>query len=84
MKSFIFTTAEGYTFSPNSKTSAPDIENCQVLGFAEGASAEDAFDNLIKENSYLTQVGFDILEAYELKQQAPAHFSISKYRKKTI
>lgn len=53
MKGYIFITEEGTTYQPNSKSPEPDIENCQVVGFAVGNSPEEAFNNLIQENNYL-------------------------------
>ena len=70
MKSFVFITSEGFTFQPNSTAEEPDIENCQVVGFADGFDERNAFENLIKENSYLIETMFDELTVYELKRIA--------------
>ncbi len=43
MNTYIFTTVEGFTYQPGSETIEPDIENCQVIGFAQGRDEEDAF-----------------------------------------
>ena len=67
MNHFIFITHEGYTYQPNSESLEPDIENMQVIGFAEGVSAEDAMKNLEKENSYLKETSFDRIIGIELK-----------------
>jgi len=67
-KSYIFITTEGNTYQPNSESIEPDIENCQVIGFADGIDAKDAFDNLIKDNSYLLQTTFGEIICYELKK----------------
>ena len=67
MKSYIFITIEGYTFQPESTSIEPDIENCQVIGFARGKDPKQAFQNLIQENSYLLETTFDELICYELK-----------------
>ena len=34
MKSYIFITTEGFTYQPGSESPEPDVENCQVIGFA--------------------------------------------------
>lgn len=69
MKSFIFITTEGFTYQPNSESPEPDIENCQVIGFAEGKDLEDAFGNLISENEYLLETNFDEIIGYELRHK---------------
>jgi hypothetical protein len=67
INSYIFITTEGHTFQPNSDTIEPDIENCQVIGFANGLNSQQAFENLIQDNSYLSQTTFNELICYELK-----------------
>jgi hypothetical protein len=67
MKSYIFITTEGHTFQPNTETIEPDIENCQVIGFADGLNSQQAFENLVRDNSYLSQTTFNELICYELK-----------------
>jgi len=69
MKSYIFITTEGYTFQPESESIESDIENCQVIGFAQGEDQQQAFQNLIKENSYLLETSFDELICFELKHR---------------
>ncbi len=64
MKSYIFITAEGYTFQPESTSIEPDIENCQVVGFAKGKDPQQAFQNLIQENGNLLETTFDELICY--------------------
>ena len=46
-----FITTEGFTFQPGSESPDPDIENCQVIGFAKGNSLEEAFESLIGQGS---------------------------------
>ncbi|MDP2681675.1 MAG: hypothetical protein Q8P28_02555 [Deltaproteobacteria bacterium] len=75
MKSYIFITAEGFTHQPNSESPEPDIENCQVIGFAEGNSPEEAFDNLIEENNYLLETNFDEIICFELRHKDYHKFS---------
>ena len=67
MNSYIFITTEGYTFQPESESPEPDIENCQVIGFAQGEDEQQAFKNLINENSALFDTTFDELICFELK-----------------
>ena len=43
MDNFIFLTAEGYTFQPDSDAKTPDIENLQVIGFASGVTSDEAY-----------------------------------------
>ena len=73
MKSYIFITAEGYTFQPESTSIEPDIENCQVVGFSKGMDEDQAFDNMIKENRYLLETSFDEVICLELKDDYWKH-----------
>ncbi len=79
MKSYIFITTEGFTFQPNSESSEPDIENCQVIGFADGKDLEEAFDNLMAENEYLLETNFNEITGYELKHKEYQKFSKTFY-----
>ena len=79
MKSYIFITTEGFTYQPNSESPEPDIENCQVIGFAKGKNLDEAFDNLIAENEYLLERNFDEVIGYELKNEDYHKFSKSFY-----
>ena len=80
MNSYIFVTSEGHTFQPNSESSEPDIENCQVIGFASGNTEKQAFANLVCENSSLLETAFDELICFELKHidcwHNAQHFSL--------
>ena len=67
VKSFIFVTGEGHTFQPKSNTAIPDVENLQVLGFAEGINHRQAFENLLKENRWLHESSFNKVFCFELK-----------------
>lgn len=83
MKSYIFITAEGYTFQPESTSIEPDIENCQVVGFAKGKDPQQAFQNLIQENSNLLETTFDELICYELKDidhTKKSYFYLNAYK----
>jgi len=77
MKSYIFITTEGYTFQRDSELPEPDIENCQVIGFAQGTDPKQAFKNLIKENDCLLETTFDELICFELKH--PDYFEHRTY-----
>ena len=49
LNTYIFLTMEGYTYQPGSEAIEPDVENLQVLGFAEGTNAEAAFHRWVNE-----------------------------------
>lgn len=56
MNEYIFYTTEGYTCPPNEDK---EVENCQVLGFAKGNNAREAKENLIKDNPWIIECGFN-------------------------
>jgi len=66
IKKFIFITTEGFTYQPDSISIEPDIENCQVIGFSSGLTANIAFQNLIQENKYLKDTSFNTVICYQL------------------
>ena len=66
MNNYIFITDEGYTYQPGSESVMPDIENLQVIGYASGKSAEEAFENLLNNNKYLRETSFDEVVCYKL------------------
>jgi len=68
LDAYIFLTSEGYTFQPNSEARAPDIENLQVIGFAEAATADDALADLLANFPYLTETTFDVIFCYKLEK----------------
>lgn len=55
MNKYIFYTTEGYTTAPNELVG---VENCQLLGQTYGNTAKEASENLLKENSWITEAGF--------------------------
>ena len=61
---FIFLTEEGYTYEPSDENRC--IENLQVLGFADGVNATQAFSNLISENTWLKETSFSSVFSYPL------------------
>jgi hypothetical protein len=64
MPNYIFLTDEVYTFQPNSEAKTPDIENLQVIGFASGFSASEAYNNLLTSHAYLKETTFDHIFCY--------------------
>ncbi|MFQ5442479.1 MAG: hypothetical protein ACE5EB_07135 [Thermodesulfobacteriota bacterium] len=81
MKKFIFLTAEGYTYQPDSESSVPDIENLQVVGFGEGKTIDDAVLNMVREYPYLKDTNFDDLIGMELKDGQSKTLCLSDYKK---
>lgn len=73
MKQYIFLSCEGTTYAPwNINTDeAAEIENCQMLGKAQGKDQQQAKQNLLKENSWIDETGFDPEEifGYELAKE---------------
>lgn len=55
MTEYIFYTTEGFTQAPDGE----DIENCQLLGRAYGIDKHDALSNLLKENPWIKERGFE-------------------------
>ncbi|MBQ3688350.1 MAG: hypothetical protein IKQ46_18725 [Bacteroidales bacterium] len=60
IKEYIFLTNEGNTTSPNDQ----EIHNCQYLGRAKGKDVEEARANLLKENKWIKESGYDINDAF--------------------
>lgn len=58
MTEYIFYTTEGFTQA----TDGNDIENCQLLGRAYGKDKHDALSNLLKENPWIKERGFEPCE----------------------
>lgn len=57
-RNFIFYTPQGYCSAPNSE----EVDNFQVLGFAEGRTKDDALAELLQENRWISQMGYDLDE----------------------
>ncbi len=66
MDNYIFLTAEGVTLQPNSSAETSDIENLQVIGFSQGVTADEAFENLLSTHVYLKETSFDEILCYKL------------------
>lgn len=73
---FIFYTNEGLTFQPKSEEDLPEIENCQVLGWGEGETAEDAFNNFKQENFWLDKMRFNKVIGIELRNKKEQYFNL--------
>lgn len=56
MNEYIIYTTEGRTIAPNEHV---EVENCQVLGCTRGNNSEEATDNLLKNNPWIAEAGFD-------------------------
>ena len=76
MKNYIFYTTEGFTFQPKSESIEPDIENCQILGWADGKTPQEAFKNLERENHFLKTTSFSEVICQELANKTKLHFSL--------
>ena len=70
IKSFIFYTTEGFTEDNQHKL----IENCQILGWSKGETAQKAFINLVKENKYLDEMNFSEVMCQELASKKVHYF----------
>lgn len=55
MAEYIFYTTEGFTQDPVGR----DVENCQLIGRAFGDNVKEARNNLMKENLWVEEHGFD-------------------------
>lgn len=58
---YIFYTTEGHTDAPNNNI---EVENCQVLGMMRGGNESEALDNLLNENPWITEAGFNSAEFF--------------------
>lgn len=76
MKKYIFITSEGFTFQPGSESTEPDVENLQVVGFAEGNSPEEAIESLLKTSPYIAETSFDEVTALEVKSERGTSHSL--------
>ena len=63
---YLFITPEGHTYQPHSEAVEPDIDNCQLLGWASGDSAEAAFARLVDENPWLLETTFEVVMVLKL------------------
>ena len=56
MNEYIFYTTEGTTYPP---IESKEVDNCQLLGRAYGQTSEEAKSNLLKDNPWIEDSGFD-------------------------
>lgn len=77
MPNYIILSAEGTTKTPQDT----DIDNLQVLGFADGISAHTAFRTFASENPHLRNSGFDDIIAMELTNDKEERFSLKSLNK---
>jgi hypothetical protein len=61
MNEYIFYTTEGHTIAPNENIA---VENCQVLGFSKGENPSKAMQNLLNENSWIIDAGFNLSKCF--------------------
>ena len=66
MAEYIFYTTEGFTQDPEGE----DIENCQLIGRAFGDNKNEARNNLLKENPWIVEQGFNA-DMFISKELAP-------------
>ncbi|MHA1447685.1 MAG: hypothetical protein ACTSSN_13405 [Candidatus Heimdallarchaeaceae archaeon] len=80
MPRFLFYSQEGLTYTPyidDSLKGGKEIENLQIIGFAQGDTPQEAFDELLYSNGYLIGSTFDQVTAVELKEQEYKTFGFS-------
>ncbi|MBQ8051580.1 MAG: hypothetical protein IJ197_08430 [Bacteroidaceae bacterium] len=59
MNKYIIYTTEGHTTAPNEVV---EVENCQVLGCANGKNKQEAVKNLLENNLWITEAHFSTAE----------------------
>lgn len=52
---YLFYTTEGYTQSPDKR----EIDNCQVLGQAQGKTQEEALQQLLADNPWILEYNYN-------------------------
>jgi hypothetical protein len=86
MNSYIFLTAEGYTYQADSEACEPDVENLQVLGWSDGETPKAAFEAMMEETAWLGGTTFTECFAVELKGPGAfgkaEHFELKKKRRR--
>lgn len=76
-KNYIFYTTEGTTFQPlttRKYPDYPDVENCQILGWAKGCNPKEAFETFKIESPWLFESSFDEVLVSELKDEKTCYF----------
>lgn len=56
MKTFLFYTDEGITFSPTNV----QCKNYQILGFESGKSQNEAFNSFLNKSAWVLEYGFSL------------------------
>ena len=69
MREYIFYTTEGFTQAPDGE----DIDNCQLLGCACGQDKHDALNNLLEDNPWIKDRGFEPCEVFCKELAATTH-----------
>lgn len=64
MNEYIFYTTEGFTEAPNVFAS---VENCQVIGREFGRDVKSAMNNLIDNNGWINECGFNMDDIVSLQ-----------------
>ncbi len=62
MNKYLIYTGQGWTEDPNGER----VENCQILGRAEGENEDDALDSFLKNNPWVEESGFDEFDLAQL------------------
>lgn len=78
---YIFLSSEGITLQPESESHLAEIENIQVIGISSGTDENDAYKNLIRQNSYLLGTSFEVIFSYSLAkdfEERRKYFDLSK------
>jgi hypothetical protein len=70
MATYIFYTDQGLTIAPNGE----EVENFQIIGFEEGISEAEAFENLLKNNNWINEMKFST-DNFKCKLVFEANFS---------
>ncbi len=65
---FMFLTPDGITYS-SCESIHPDVDNFQVLGWAEGFTEEEAFGEFINTNSWIFNMNFKHIICIEVKSR---------------
>ncbi|MFB3895557.1 MAG: hypothetical protein ACE14V_04565 [bacterium] len=72
IKNYIFLTAEEYAYHPYPEVIESDKYNLLVIGFAKGRNSEEAFNNLKKDDPYLSETLFTETFSIELSKDYEA------------
>jgi len=62
MKKYVLITPDGFT----QDMEGADVENCQVLGCAEGRDFGEAFKKFNRENAWFSGFKFENIKGYEV------------------